>query len=349
MSTILNKKIVIPVLVLLAVFFPFMTQNNTYIIHVMTLSFIWMIGVYGLNLLAGYTGYLSLAHAGFFAIGAYSLGILTVKAQMNFWLAFLLALVITSVLGLIVGVIALRTKEHFFAIYTLCLGYILYLVIDKWESLTEGVRGLIGIPAPANIGPIKFDNELSNYYLVLVFLLLVVLVMYRIIHSLSGRTYIAIRNSEDLAQTIGISTMKNKLTVFVLSTFFAGLSGALYASFVRFIGPDIGAIPITFDLLTYLLVGGIGTLSGPIVGTLLIVWLSQFLQDLQDQRMLIFGPVLTLLVIFYPRGIVGGVSSLFHMIKSKGSQKSTTVPKARTAKEMVIEKNTISDKQVKEG
>ncbi|MGG1677126.1 branched-chain amino acid ABC transporter permease [Neobacillus sp. NRS-1170] len=349
MSTILNRKIVFPVLILLAVFFPFMTQNNTYIIHVMTLSFIWMIGVYGLNLLAGYTGYLSLAHAGFFAIGAYSLGILTVKAQMNFWLAFLLALVITSVLGLIVGVIALRTKEHFFAIYTLCLGYILYLVIDKWESLTEGVRGLIGIPAPANIGPIKFDNELSNYYLVLVFLLLVVLVMYRIIHSLSGRTYIAIRNSEDLAQTIGISTMKNKLTVFVLSTFFAGLSGALYASFVRFIGPDIGAINITFDLLTYLLVGGIGTLSGPIVGTLLIVWLSQFLQDLQDQRMLIFGPVLTLLVIFYPRGIVGGVSSLFQMIRSKGSQKSTIAPKARTAKEMVIEKNTISDKQVKEG
>ncbi|MGG3470637.1 branched-chain amino acid ABC transporter permease [Neobacillus pocheonensis] len=348
MSTILNKKIVIPVLVLLAVFFPFMTQNNTYIIHVMTLSFIWMIGVYGLNLLAGYTGYLSLAHAGFFAIGAYSLGILTVKAQMNFWLAFLLALVITSVLGLIVGVIALRTKEHFFAIYTLCLGYILYLVIDKWESLTEGVRGLIGIPAPANIGPIKFDNELSNYYLVLFFLVLVVLIMYRIIHSLSGRTYIAIRNSEDLAQTIGISTMRNKLTVFVLSTFFAGLSGALYASFVRFIGPDIGAIQITFDLLTYLLVGGIGTLSGPVVGTLLIVWLSQFLQDLQDQRMLIFGPVLTLLVIFYPRGIVGGVSSLYQKIMSKGNQK-LPVPKTRASKEIVIEKNTISDKQVKEG
>ncbi|MCM3575242.1 branched-chain amino acid ABC transporter permease [Mesobacillus subterraneus] len=303
----INKRNIILAIVLLAIVFPFVTQND-YFIHVMTLSFIWMIGVYGLNLLAGYTGYLSLAHAGFFAVGAYSLGLLTVKAQMNFWLAFVLALIITSILGFLVGLIALRTKEHFFAIYTLCVGYILYLVIDKWDSLTEGVRGLIGIPAPANIGPISFETPLSQYYLVLAILLVVILIVYRIVHSLTGRTYIAIRNSEDLAQTIGISTMKNKLEAFVLSTFFAGLSGALYASFIRFIGPDIGNIVITFDLLTYLLIGGIGTLSGPIVGTVLVVWISQQLQFLQDYRMLIFGPILTLLVIFYPRGIAGSIA-----------------------------------------
>ncbi|WP_396654877.1 branched-chain amino acid ABC transporter permease [Mesobacillus jeotgali] len=307
MAKIFNKRNIILTLMLFAIVFPFVTQND-YFIHVMTLSFIWMIGVYGLNLLAGYTGYLSLAHAGFFAVGAYSLGLLTVKAQMNFWTAFVLALMITSILGFLVGLIALRTKEHFFAIYTLCVGYILYLVIDKWDSLTEGVRGLIGIPAPANIGPISFETPLSQYYLVLVILLVVILIVYRIVHSLTGRTYIAIRNSEDLAQTIGISTMKNKLEAFVLSTFFAGLSGALYASFIRFIGPDIGNIVITFDLLTYLLIGGIGTLSGPIVGTVLVVWISQQLQFLQDYRMLIFGPILTLLVIFYPRGIAGSIA-----------------------------------------
>ncbi|MBT2637941.1 branched-chain amino acid ABC transporter permease [Bacillus sp. ISL-39] len=307
MVKIINKRNIILALVVFAVVFPFVTQND-YFIHIMTLSFIWMIGVYGLNLLAGYTGYLSLAHAGFFAVGAYSLGLLTVKAEMNFWLAFVLALIITSILGFLVGLIALRTKEHFFAIYTLCVGYILYLVIDKWDSLTEGVRGLIGIPAPSNIGPISFETPLSQYYLVLVILLVVILIVYRIVHSLTGRTYIAIRNSEDLAQTIGISTMKNKLEAFVLSTFFAGLSGALYASFIRFIGPDIGNIVITFDLLTYLLIGGIGTLSGPIVGTVLVVWISQQLQFLQDYRMLIFGPILTLLVIFYPRGIAGSIA-----------------------------------------
>jgi branched-chain amino acid transport system permease protein len=329
------QRIVIFILILLALVFPLISKNDYYI-HIMTLSFIWMIGVYGLNLLAGYTGYLSLAHAGFFAIGAYSVGLLTVKAQMNFWPALLLSLVFTGVIGFFVGLISLRTKEHFFAIYTLCVGYIIYLVIDKWDSLTEGVRGLIGIPAPANIGPLSFESLQSHYYLVLFFLLLVVLIMYRIVHSLSGRTYIAIRNSEDLAQTIGISTLKNKLTVFVISTVIAGLSGALYASFVRFIGPDIGSIAIVFDFLTYLLVGGIGTLSGPIVGTILIVVLSQRLQFLQDYRMLVFGPVLTLLIIFYPRGIVGSVGNWIH-------KRRASVPKP------IISAKKLPEKQVEEG
>ncbi|MBT2679515.1 branched-chain amino acid ABC transporter permease [Bacillus sp. ISL-35] len=341
MAKVINKRTMILALLLFAIAFPFVSQND-YIIHVMTLSFIWMIGVYGLNLLAGYTGYLSLAHAGFFAIGAYSLGLLTVKAQMNFWLAFVLSLLITSIIGFLVGVIALRTKEHFFAIYTLCVGYIIYLVIDKWDSLTEGVRGLIGIPAPANIGPISFESSLSQYYLVLAILLLVILIVYRIVHSLTGRTYIAIRNSEDLAQTIGISTMKNKLEVFVLSTFFAGLSGALYASFIRFIGPDIGNIVITFDLLTYLLIGGIGTLSGPIVGTFLVVWISQQLQFLQDYRMLIFGPALTLLVIFYPRGITGAIGGWSLKRAEKNLHKAKI-------KDGYSQKSISADNQVKEG
>ncbi|WP_409292848.1 branched-chain amino acid ABC transporter permease [Peribacillus sp. SCS-37] len=345
MAKILNQKNIISLLILFAIVFPFLTKNE-YFIHVMTLSFIWMIGVYGLNLLAGYTGYLSLAHAGFFAIGAYSLGLLTVKAEMNFWLAFPLSLLITAILGFLIGLIALRTKEHFFAIYTLCVGYIIYLVIDKWDSLTEGVRGLIGIPAPGKIGPVSFEEPLSQYYLVLFFLLLSVLVVYRIIHSLSGRTFIAIRNSEDLALTIGISTMKNKLSVFVLSTIFAGLSGALYASFIRFIGPDIGQISVTFDLLTYLLVGGIGTLSGPIVGTVLIVWLSQELQFLQDYRMLIFGPVLTLLVIFYPRGIVGAISGW----KQKRDEKRKPQHSRGSSGSVPFGKNHVTaDKSVKEG
>jgi branched-chain amino acid transport system permease protein len=172
--------------------------------------------------------------------------------------------------------------------------------------------------------------------------------MYRIVHSLSGRTYIAIRNSEDLAQTIGISTMKNKLTVFVLSTLFAGLSGALYASFVRFIGPDIGSITITFDLLTYLLVGGIGTLSGPLVGTLLIVWLSQYLQDFQENRMLIFGPILTLLIIFYPRGLVGAVSTWNSKRRAKKEQQLST-NSTQVRGESYMESELLAEKQVKEG
>lgn len=346
MSIIFNKKTIMTVIILLAIGFPLITKND-YFIHVMTLSFIWMIAVYGLNLLAGYTGYLSLAHAGFFAVGAYSLGLLTVKTQMPYWTAFLLSLIITSVLGLLIGIVALRTKEHFFAIYTMCVGYILYLVIDKWDTLTEGVRGLIGIPAPADIGPLTFQTPVSLYYLVLFFLLFTVFIMYRIVHSLTGRSYIAIRNSEDLALTLGISTIKNKLASFVISTFFAGLSGALYASFVRFIGPDIGGISITFDLLTYLLVGGLGTLSGPIVGTLIIVWVSQQLQFLQDYRMLIFGPALTFMIIFYPWGLVGGFANWKMKLKERKERKSSL--RGAITKDSILENNSGSNNRVEEG
>ncbi|QHS22427.1 branched-chain amino acid ABC transporter permease [Virgibacillus sp. MSP4-1] len=322
MTSILRSRNIIIGLIFLAILFPFITQNE-YFLHVMTLAFIWMIAVYGLNLLAGYTGYLSLAHAGFFAIGAYAFGLLTVKAGFGFWPAFLIAPMITAAIGFLIGLIALRTKEHFFAIYTLCVGYIIYLVIDKWEGLTGGVRGLIGIPPPSNIGPVSLSTPLAQYYFVFAILLLVILVIYRLIHSLTGRTFIAIRNSEDLALSLGISTTKNKLLSFVLSTFFAGIAGTLYACFIRFIGPDIGNINITFDLLTYLIVGGIGTLSGPIVGTLLIVWLSQNLQFLQDYRMLIFGPLLTLMVIFSPGGISGLFSQWYAKRHLKKSAKFT--------------------------
>ena len=114
-----TQKYIVIGLLLVVILFPLLTQNNYYI-HVMTLSFIWMIAVYGLNILAGYTGYLSLAHAGFFAIGAYALGLLTVKAEVGFWLALILAPIITTIIGFGIGLIALRTKEHFFALNNTC-------------------------------------------------------------------------------------------------------------------------------------------------------------------------------------------------------------------------------------
>ncbi|MGX9134762.1 branched-chain amino acid ABC transporter permease [Rummeliibacillus sp. JY-2-4R] len=316
MTLVSSKKYIILVLIALAILFPLITQNN-YHIYVTTLAFIWMIAVYGLNILAGYTGYLSLAQAGFFAIGAYSMGLLSVKTGMGFWPSFILAPIITTFLGFIVGLVALRTKEHFFAIYTLCIGYVIYLVIDKWDTLTGGPRGLMGISVPGNIGPVTFTTPISQYYFVLFFLLLTILIVYRIVHSLTGRSFKAVKTSENLAQAIGISTVKTKLMSFVLATFFAGLSGALYACFLRFIGPQISSTTIMFDLLTFLIVGGIGTLSGPIIGTLLIVYVTQSLQFLQEYRMLLFGPILTLIIIFSPKGIVGLFSTMIASRREK--------------------------------
>ncbi|MGD6793545.1 branched-chain amino acid ABC transporter permease [Metabacillus indicus] len=303
------QKILLPVIMLIAVLFPLISQNH-YHKQILILVMIWSIAVYGLNIISGFTGQLSLAHAGFFAAGAYTLGILTSTYQVNFWLAFLAALAVTVTLSFVIGLIALRTRHHFFAIYTMCVGFIIYLVIDKWDEVTGGVRGLIGIPVPSPLGPVTFDTIESQYYFILFFLLGTIMAVKRIKDSLFGRTLFAIRGSEDLSKTIGINIMKNQLLAFVLSAFFAGLSGVLYAGFIRFLGPDISAITVTFEMLMYLLVGGIGTMTGPVLGTFLIVTVTQSLQFLEEYRMLIFGPIVVLIMLFYPKGLVGSYHSL---------------------------------------
>ncbi|MBP0619632.1 branched-chain amino acid ABC transporter permease [Cupriavidus consociatus] len=291
-------------LLALAIGFPLVTPNSYYL-TVMTLAFIYAIATLGLNLITGYTGQLNLAHGGFMAIGAYTLGILTVDHQVPFWLAFVLAGVVCMVLGYVVGVVSLRLKGHYFSIFTMCIGYIIYLVIEKWESLTHGTVGLIGIPVPAAIGPLAFDSVQAQYYLVLFFLAVGTFLMHRIVTSLLGRSFMAVRNSDALAEALGINLMRTKVLSFVLSVGYAGFAGALYAGQVRFLGPDIARTDLTFDMVMSMLVGGIGTIFGPLLGAVLVPWITQSLQFMQDYRMLVFGPVLILLIIFVPDGIVG--------------------------------------------
>jgi len=187
----------------------------------------------------------------------------------------------------------------------MCVGYIIYLLIEKWEGLTHGTVGLIGIPVPAAIGPITFDSVPAQYYLVLTFLVIGMFITHRIVSSLLGRSFLAVRNSDALAEALGINLMRTKVLSFVLSVGFAGYAGALYAGQVRFLGPDIARTDVTFDMVMAMLVGGTGTLLGPLLGSVLVPWVTQTLQFLQDYRMLVFGPVLILLIIFFPDGIVG--------------------------------------------
>ena len=291
-------------LLALAIAFPLIAPNSYYL-TVMTLAFIYAIATLGLNLITGYTGQLNLAHGGFMAIGAYTLGILTVDHQVPFWLAFALSGVVSMAVGYVVGLVSLRLKGHYFSIFTMCIGYIIYLLIEKWESLTHGTVGLIGIPVPAAIGPVAFDSVPAQYYLVLAFLVIGTFLMHRIVTSLLGRSFMAVRNSDALAEALGINLMRTKVLSFVLSVGYAGFAGALYAGQVRFLGPDIARTDLTFDMVMAMLVGGTGTLFGPLLGAVLVPWVTQTLQFLQDYRMLVFGPVLILLIIFFPDGIVG--------------------------------------------
>ncbi|MEP5231338.1 branched-chain amino acid ABC transporter permease [Alcanivorax sp.] len=292
------------VMIVAALLFPFVAGNE-YQIYVMALAFVWAIAVYGMNIITGLCGQLNLAHGGFFAIGAYVLAVLTVDHGWGFWWAFLAAGLAGALLGFLAGVIALRLKEHYFAIFTLCVGFIIYLLIDKWEELTHGALGIINIPAPSGFGLVDFTETTPFYYLALTFMVLSVWLASRIANSLLGRSFRAIRISDDLAASLGINLMRNKVLAFVLSTTYASVAGALYAGMVRFIGPAEADVVHTFDMITYLLVGGIGTLMGPLIGTLAITWLTQSLQFLEEYRMIVFGPLLVVLVIFFPRGVVG--------------------------------------------
>ena len=291
-------------LALAALLFPLFAHNN-YLISVATQAFIMALAAIGLNLITGYTGQFNLAHGAFMAVGAYTVGILTVDYQVTFWIAFALAGVVTAILGFFIGLLSLRLKGHYFSIFTLCVSYIMFLLIEKWESLTHGTVGIMGIPAPAGIGPVQFGTPLSQYYLVLAFLALGVWIMSRIVNSLLGRSFMAVRNSDELAEALGIDLMRTKTLSFVLSVVYAGFAGARYAGQVRFLGPDLASEVVTFDLVMFVLVGGIGTLLGPLVGTGLVTWMTQGLQFLQDYRMVVFGPVLIALIIFLPDGIVG--------------------------------------------
>jgi len=291
-------------LALLGALFP-LVAGNDYRLTVMTTAYIFAIATLGLNLITGYTGQFNMAHAGFMAVGAYTLGILTVDHQVPFWIAFVAAGAVTVLLGLPLGWLSLRLKGHYFSIFTLCVGVILFLVLEKWESLTHGTVGLMGIPGPAAIGPLHFETPAQLYYLTFAFLALGVWVMKRITGSLVGRTLIAIRNGDDLAEALGIPLMRNKLLAFLVSVLYAGWAGALYAGFVRFIGPDVAGAQNTFDMTMYMLVGGLGTVFGPLLGAVAVPWLTQSLQFLQEYRFVIFGPLLIALVIFLPHGIVG--------------------------------------------
>jgi len=234
---------------------------------------------------------------------------------MNFWLALPLAAAVAGFFGFLIGLPALRTRGSYFAIGTLCFNIIVTLIVDRWEGLTEGARGLMGIPGPSAIplpwgGKIAFETMATQYYLVLGFLLLTIFVLRRVMQSLVGRTFRAIRGNEELAEAVGIHAMRTKLLSFTVSCFFAGVGGALYASYIGFLSPEITDYHVSFDALIYVMIGGVGTIVGPIIGTLLFVTIPETLHVAAEFRLLLYGLILIVMIIYLPRGIVGWVKDL---------------------------------------
>jgi branched-chain amino acid transport system permease protein len=259
---------------------------------VMGTAYIFAIATMGLNLITGYTGQFNLAHARLHGRGRLHRGHPHGGPRLGLLGRLCAAGVVTAFLGYFMGILSLRLKGHYFSIFTLCVGYIMYLVIEKWEGLTHGTVGIMGIPAPE---PIRRDpsstSPLALYYLVWSSWLVVGMwAMRRIVNSLLGRTFMAIRNSDELAERWASTWHAQQALAFMLSVFYAGLAGGLYAGYVRFLGPDLAVSHHTFDMTMFMLIGGIGTLLGPLLGASLVPWLTQYLQFLQEYRFVVFGP-----------------------------------------------------------
>jgi len=299
----------IGVLVLLAL--PFLIRDR-YFQHLLVLSGIFVILASSWNLLAGYSGLLNLGHAAFFGIGGYSSALLALKLGISPWIGLPLGGMIASLFGILLGIPSFRLSGPYLAITTIGFSEILRLVSMNWVDLTRGSLGLYGIPpltawAFSDQLTVKFVSEQNVYYIVLFFAALTLFLMRRLTHSEFGIGLKSMREDEAGAESIGIDTSRYKLTVFMISAFLAGFAGALYAHYIRLISPEMLSLGETFTVLTMVMVGGLGTLFGPVVGAITLTFLSEGLRFLEDVvkidiRLVVYGGLLMLTILFMRNG-----------------------------------------------
>jgi len=311
------------VLMAFLAFFPFLFKN--YYIYVANYIAINIIVVMGLNILVGYTGQISLGHAGFFAIGAYGTITLMTLAHLPFLLALFLAGLAAAFLGFLLGLPALRLEGPYLAIATLGFGVSITQVIGKIEMF----GGRQGLNAPAlTIGPWNLDTDRDFYYLVMVITVLLFIFSRNLIKTKVGRAFIAIRDADIAAETMGVNLLYYKTLAFAVSAFYAGIGGGLYAFVLRFIEPELFSLFMSVMFLTMAVVGGLGSIMGPIAGACLLGWLDlelrnilsipylgEWLRSLSESyfsltgvsniQFIVFGLILVLIMVFEPHGLYG--------------------------------------------
>ncbi len=280
---------------------------STYVITVATFIAIQAIVAYGLNIIVGYAGQISLGHAAFFGIGAYSAAVLSTKAGLSFWSALPLVLLICGIFGALLGLPSLRVREDFLAITTIGINFIVEAVF-LYVPFFGGAMGLGGIPKVVFFGMrLKGGGLLA---LCLVCLALVILLCRWFTKSWAGLACRAVAADESAASSSGISPVRFKLLAFVLGTVIAGLGGSLYAHRMGFITPADFAFPVSTMILSIIVLGGMGTLWGPLLGAVILGALPEIFRPIADYRMLLYGALLLLMVRFQPGGLLGDASVL---------------------------------------
>ena len=278
---------------------------NPYFLHVVIMAGIFGILALSLNLLLGYTGQLSLGHAAFFGIGAYTSALLTLRLEWSFWPALPAAVVAAGIAGWAIGRLALKLRGAYFVLVTISFAGVVALVSINWMELTNGPLGLPGVPAP-ELGSWSLRTKTAYYYLVLAGAALSYEVCRRLIHSRIGRAFVALRENEPLAESVGVDGTRYLVLAAVVSAGMAGLAGSLYAHYTRFVSPEVFLFTYTVTMVIMVVAGGKGTLAGPLVGAVLFTVLPEALRAATSWQwqMLAYGVILVVLVFFLPRGIV---------------------------------------------
>ncbi len=304
-------------LCVLAVFlliFPLL--GNAYMMYVANVIGFAIIGAVGLNLLTGFTGQISLGHAAFMGVGGYATAILITQVGIPFWFALPLAGLISAAVGLVIGIPSLRVKGLYLVIATLAAQFILEYVFVHWESMTRGIRG-INVPPP-HIGSFHFDTEKSFYYITLALVVLGVGFARNIVRTKWGRAFVAIRDRDLAAEIMGINLFRYKLGAFALSSFYAGVAGGLWVSFMKVVTPEHFPLSLSIQYLAMVIVGGLGTILGSIFGAIFMTLIPELLNVITGtskhlfpgmeqlfipMKDVIFGVLICTFLIFEPHGL----------------------------------------------
>ncbi len=317
----MRKKIFAVALIALALVLPVLLKNKPSIVGYINIAIIYAISVEGLNLLLGVAGQISLGHAAFMAIGGYTSALLVMKLGVPSLVGILAGAIVAGLFGLIIGFPSLRLKGFYLAIATMALGTTITDIIKRIE-ITGADRGLTNIPA-ISIFNFKFESEMTKYYLFVAIFLLTVFLVRNLLKSKSGMAFRAMRDSEVGATVFGVNIAYYKVLAFVLSSFLAGLSGALYAHSISYLHPLNFGLGLSVEMLAITIIGGLGTLWGPIMGSVLWVVVPRlFGARLEAMAGVLFGVVLILVVLFLPRGLYELLSKAERLFSRQERQKT---------------------------
>jgi ABC-type branched-subunit amino acid transport system ATPase component/ABC-type branched-subunit amino acid transport system permease subunit len=281
---------------------------NSYHLHLLQLAAIYFIASAGLNFVTGYAGQASLGHAALFGVGAYTSALITMKIGFPFLFGLIAGAILAGALGFLLGIPSLRLSGAYLAMVTIAFNVIFERIVIDWSTLTEGPVGISGIPRPA-FGSVTFGVE-TAFLLIVAFALLVSISMGNIVRSRYGRALMAIRESELAARCMGVNVYWYKLTSFVISALLAGMAGSLYAHVTSYISPEVSSINTSILLLLMIILGGMGTLEGPLIGALFLTIVPELMHGLDRIRLIAYGVLLVLAVIGMPKGIAGVFGSL---------------------------------------